>query len=410
MNKSIRMLSAAGMIVVGMSSIDYIAEAGDVEVRSASMHLEKHLGLSAREWPGSVGRFSFDSGYDFNYPDAVRGIFVTGHTAGGSRFDEMLDLVNDTALNSMVIDVKEDDGYVTFIPDEDEPFYEIARNWIADPDEMMAKLEDNDIYPIARVVAFKDTELAEKRPDLSFQENGEVWKNSRGEAFTNPFLKEVWDYNVDVAKKAAEMGFEDIQFDYVRFPEGFENMDEDLEYGTGDYEDSPENNVRRRVDAVTDFVEYAREELQEYDVDVSVDVFGYAITTEETPGIGQNFGRLAEAAEVMSSMIYPSHWTPHFGVDKPDLHPYEITDEYAQRENELLNSLDDQPTSRPWIQDFTASYLGEGNYQNYGVDEVEAQIQALYDNDIHEFLLWNASNNYTEGVDYMLDLDEEDLQ
>jgi hypothetical protein len=106
-------------------------------------------------------------------------------------------------------------------------------------------------------------------------------------------------------------------------------------------------------------------------------------------------------------MIYPSHWTPHFGLDKPDLYPYEVVDAYAQLENDILNNLDDPPVSRPWLQDFTAQYLGEGNYLEYGKEEVEAQIQALYDNDIYEFLLWNAGNTYSKDVDYMLDIEEE---
>jgi len=375
------------------------------EAKTVTLHTEKQTVLEAREWPERVARYTFDSGYTFNYPDAVRGVFVTGHSAGGSRFNDLLELLDTTALNAMVIDIKDDDGYLTYRPEEDDPFYDISQRMIGDPEEMMSKLEENEIYPIARIVVFKDTLLAEDRPDLSFTENGQVWKNRRNEAFVNPFLKEVWDYNIDIAIKAAEMGFQEIQFDYVRFPEGFENRDEDLTYDGGDYTDSPDDNVGRRVTAVTDFVAYAREKLEPYDVDVSVDIFGYAATITEAPGIGQNFSKISENVDVISSMIYPSHWTPYFGIDKPDLHPYELTDEYSQVENEVLGALDDPPTSRPWIQDFTASYLGAGNYLNYGKEEVEAQIQALYDNDIHEFLLWNAGNRYSEGVDYMLDLE-----
>ncbi|MCE7794869.1 putative glycoside hydrolase [Salipaludibacillus sp. CUR1] len=381
---------------------------GEEETVTVSYHSEKQTVLEAREWPDRVARFTFDSGYTFEYPDAVRGIFVTGHSAGGARFNELLELVDSTALNSMVIDIKDDDGYLTYRPDEDDPYYDISQNMIGNPEEMMETLEENEIYPIARIVVFKDTLLAEERPDLSFTQNGEVWKNNRGEAFVNPFMEEVWDYNIDIAIKAAEMGFQDIQFDYVRFPEGFENRDDVLDYDGGDFTDDPEENVQRRVTAVTDFVAYAREKLEPYDVDVSVDIFGYAATISEAPGIGQNFSKISDNVDVISSMIYPSHWTPHFGLDKPDLYPYELVDAYAQLENDVLAALDEPPVSRPWIQDFTAAYLGSGNYMDYGKDEVEAQIQALYDNGIHEFLLWNAGNRYSQGVDYMLDLDLED--
>ncbi|PRO64210.1 putative glycoside hydrolase [Alkalicoccus urumqiensis] len=370
---------------------------------------KKELSIIKKEWPESIARFTFDSGYTFEYPDAVRGVFVTGHSAGGSRFNDLLDLLNSTSLNAMVIDVKEDDGYITFEPEEGNDYLDISQPLIKDPEGMMTTLEENEIYPIARVVVFKDSILAKGRPDLSFTQNGEVWTNGRGEAFVNPFLQEVWDYNVEVAKMAAEMGFEEIQFDYVRFPEGFENRDDQLDYSTGPYEDDPGTNVEKRVDAVTDFVAYAREELEPYDVDVSVDIFGYSATISEAPGIGQNFSRISENVDVISSMIYPSHWGPYFGIDKPDLYPYELVDEYAQVENDVLDALEDPPVSRPWLQDFTASYLGSGNYLNYGKAEVEAQIQALYDNGIHEFLLWNAGNRYSGSVDYMLGMTPEEL-
>src|SRR5699024_1473971 len=113
---------------------------------------------------------------------------------------------------------------------------------------------------------------------LSFKENGEVWTNGKGEAFVNPFKKEVWEYNVELAKKAAEFGFQEIQFDYVRFPEGFEQYDEELEYEQDDYKDLDMKNEKRRVEAVTDFVKYARDELTPYDVKMGVDIFGYAAT------------------------------------------------------------------------------------------------------------------------------------
>ncbi|SDN19902.1 putative glycoside hydrolase [Alkalicoccus daliensis] len=380
------------------------------ETRTAQMHTGKEIHLALTEWPNRVARYSFDSGFTFNYPDAVRGIFVTGHSAGGQRMESLYDLVEDTALNSMVIDVKEDDGYITFEPEEGNSYLDISQPMIDDPEALMRELEEREIYPIARVVVFKDSILAKERPELSFLENGEVWTNRRGEAFVNPYLEEVWEYNVEVGRMAAEMGFQEIQFDYVRFPEGFENRDEELEYDTGNYTDRPEDNVTTRVEAVTDFVAYAREELEPYDVDVSVDIFGYSATISEAPGIGQNFTKISENVDVISSMIYPSHWGPYFGIDKPDLYPYELVDEYAQVENEVLGALEDPPTSRPWLQDFTASYLGSGNYLNYGAEEVEAQIQALYDNDIYEFLLWNAGNRYSEGADYLLDLDVSQLE
>lgn len=376
---------------------------GLAEEKMVTFHSQKLSELKIPKIPDQLARFIFQSEFDFEYPDAVRGIYVTGHSAGGARFDTLVDLLDRTALNSMVIDIKDDHGYLTYLPDKDSPYYGISKPYIRDPHDMMKRLEKHKIYPIARIVVFKDSVLAEKRPDLSFKEDGEVWKNRRGEAFVNPFLKEVWDYNIDIAEKAAMMGFKEIQFDYVRFPEGFERRDEILTYDVGEYTNGGKDNVQKRVDAVTDFVAYARERLQMYNVDVSVDIFGYTATLPEAPGIGQNFTRISENVDVISSMIYPSHWTSYFGITKPDLHPYELVTEYAKVEKRKLADLDNPPTSRPWLQDFTASYLGAGNYKVYGKEEVEAQIRALYEQGIHEFLLWNAGNRYTEGVNYLLD-------
>ncbi|KAA0958536.1 GTP-binding protein [Planococcus sp. ANT_H30] len=346
--------------------------------------------------------FKFDSGLEFTYPDAVRGIFVTAHSAGGERFDSLINLVDKTELNAMVIDIKEDLGHLTYIPEEgsDLAKLDMGQALIKDPRAMLEKLEKKEIYPIARVVVFKDTVLAEKRPELTFMDGDQVWKNNRGESFVNPFLKEVWDHNVQIAIEAAKLGFKEIQFDYVRFPEGFENRANDLTYSLGDYEDSAADPIQRRVEAVTDFVAYAKEQLQPYGVEVSVDIFGYAATLPEAPGIGQNFSKISENVDVISSMIYPSHWTSYFGIAKPDLEPYQLVTEYAKVENQVLASLDNAPVSRPWLQDFTASYLGAGNYKRYGKVEVEAQIKALNDQGIEEFLLWNAGNSYSEGVDY----------
>lgn len=352
-------------------------------------------------------QFKYDSGVDIDYPeDGVKGIFVTGYSAGGSKMDSLVKMLNETELNSMVVDVKDDHGNMMMPLGSDNELINQSTQNVVDPEEFMNTMEENDIYPIARIVVFKDTKLANDRPDLSFtDENGEVWQNGGNESFVNPFEKEVWEYNVEVAKQAAKLGFKDIQFDYVRFPEGFENRDEELTYSRGDYAESDLNNTKQRVEAVTDFVAYARQELQSYDVDVSVDIFGYAATLEETPGIGQNFSRIAENVDAISSMIYPSHWgVGSLGIDRPDLEPYKVVDNYMEYENDIFEQLGDKaPTSRPWLQDFTASYLGSGYYKQYGAEEVQDQIRALNEHGINEFLLWNAGNVYSEDVQYSFD-------
>ncbi|KON89423.1 GTP-binding protein [Sporosarcina globispora] len=399
MNKPKRL--AAALIL--MSSAFLFSQPGEAKEKEAhepgQNPQREHFSL-VKELPEKVSRFQFDSGLNFQYPDAVRGIYVTGHSAGGEKFNNLVKMMDDTDLNAMVIDVKDDWGNLTYIPEASSPYHEIGKPYIKDPKKILKTMEEKQIYPIARVVVFKDSVLANKKPEWSFNEGNEVWKNGRGESFVNPFVKEVWDYNVGIAIEAAKMGFQEIQFDYVRFPEGFEHRDSSLKYSMGVYEKLKIENVQKRVSAVTDFVEYARKQLEPYGVKVSVDIFGYTATLPEAPGIGQNFSKISEHVDVISSMIYPSHWTSYFGIAKPDLEPYKLVSEYAKLENKKLEELDSPPVSRPWLQDFTASYLGAGNYKKYGKAEVESQIKALKEQGINEFLLWNAGNSYTPKVDY----------
>jgi len=170
-------------------------------------------------------------------------------------------------------------------------------------------------------------------------------------------VERILDEHMPTKQMAEEMnvsqtsiqGFQEIQFDYVRFPEGFEKRHDALTYTFESYEESKLDPIQRRVEAITDFVAYAREQLKPYGVEVSVDIFGYAATLPEAPGIGQNFARISENVDVISSMIYPSHWTSYFGIAKPDLEPYKLVSEYAKVENAKLAELDNRPVSRPWI-------------------------------------------------------------
>lgn len=401
-NKTAFWLGLLATASIGFSPLAVSAEENP-EPTLLEINTEPILSTPA-EFPS---KFTYDSGINIEYPEnGVKGIYVTAYSAGGTdKMKELINFVNSSGLNSMVIDVKDDVGNMTMdLKSENKIVQDSTNDYVTDPAAMMKQLEENEIYPIARVVVFKDTLLAEARPELSFKKaDGSVWKNGNGDAFVNPFSKEVWDYNIEVAKQAAKMGFKEIQFDYVRFPEGFENESKSLDYTLGDYETSELDNVQQRVSAVSDFVAYAREQLKAYDVEVSVDIFGYSATVPEAPGIGQNFSKISENVDVISSMIYPSHWNSYFGISKPDLEPYKLVAEYMKVENKLLSGLETPPKSRPWLQDFTASYLGAGNYQQYGAAQVEDQVRALHDAGVNEFLLWDASNSYTTGVNYNME-------
>ncbi|UGB06461.1 putative glycoside hydrolase [Staphylococcus sp. HL28] len=338
------------------------------------------------------------------YPkDGVKGIYVTSNSIQGDKIDQLIKYVKDAKLNAMVIDVKDDEGNVTMKFNTGNKLIDKNSMDIADAKPLLKKLKDNDIYPIARIVTFKDTKLAKEHPEWSYKEkDGSVWQNGKGDSFVNPFVKDVWKYNVSISKEAAKAGFQDIQYDYVRFPEGFENEADQLDYDKGDYKNSKLSKGDQRVDAVTSYLEYARKELKPYNVKISADVFGYSALVKNAPGIGQSFPKISKNVDAISSMIYPSHWSPgDFGLEAPDTEPYKTVNRYIQKENSILDSLGKQkPISRPWIQDFTASYLGEGKYKEYDAKALSDQVQALKDNGVNEFLLWNAGNDYTKGANF----------
>ncbi|RED64175.1 putative glycoside hydrolase [Cohnella lupini] len=358
-----------------------------------------HLKPTSAEQPGQSAEPGKETEIESGdpQPDApvVKGIYVTAYSAGGERMAKLLNLLDKTELNSMVIDIKDDLGNITYKTDN--PTLKklgSPQPYIRDINKLMTTLKEHDIYPIARVVVFKDSVLAKKHPEMSFvQKDGTIWHNNNNDKFVNPYDKKVWEYNVEVAKEAAKLGFKEIQFDYVRFPEGFEKKADSLKFT---------KNELSRVDTVASFVEFAKKELAPLGVRVSVDIFGYAASVPAAEGIGQDFVKISNAVNVICPMIYPSHYsTGWFKQKDPDKAPYATIKGAMVDTHKKLDPLGDKkPIIRPWIQDFTASWLGKGHYAKYGAAEVQAQIKALNDSGVQEYLLWNAGNTYTEGVKF----------
>ncbi len=354
----------------------------------------------------------YDSGINIAYPkNGVKGIYLSPEIiADETKFQNVIAMMKRNGLNAAVIDFKDDYGQIVTQIDTDNAMVKENIVQVADLKAALKTLEANQIYPIARIVTFKDNMMSDKHPELSFhsRETGSIWSDGNGSQFINPYLEEVWKYNIEVSIAAAKMGFKEIQYDYVRFPEGFETFAEDLRFDKGNYSNyvsASGNKIEGedRVAAITDFLKLAKEQLAPYGVKVGADVFGITAVTSgqtETTGIGQDFAKMAEQLDVISSMIYPSHWgTAFFGIELPDLHPYELVDEYMFSEEQVLKNVQNKVISRPWIQDFTDSSKPVGTYQEYGTLQVQAQINALAKHNIHEFLLWNANGDYSEGID-----------
>lgn len=346
---------------------------------------------------------SYDSGINIPYPkDGVKGIYVQAFRAKGEELDKLVRYVDKTDINAVVVDVRDGYGKITMpLETDNQTIQNNTVNEITDTKQLLKTLEKHQIYPIARIVSFGDHLVPYQNPDLTFRTQfGTVWENDEGEAFLNPFLKENWEYIAEIAVGAAKAGFKDIQLDYVRFPLGFELVEKYLYYDLGDYSDYTDMD-EARIAAVTDFVSFVREKLKPYGVHLSADILAHAITASKIGGIGQKFTNIADHVDVISPMIFPSHWVNGaFGVKDPDKQPYDIVTQYMKIENGYVKELNPSPTSRPWIQAFTADYLGEGNFQLYTADVISQEIKALKEAGIKEYLLWNAASQYSTEIDF----------
>ncbi len=325
-----------------------------------------------------------------NPPIKAKGTYVTANSAGlGPRFSDFIDMIEKTELNAMVIDVKNDHGLMTY-PSEIEIVKEIMKDHfepVTDIKGLMSRLEEKNIYPIARIVVFRDPYLPKFHPEWAIQKkDGTVFKDDKDFTWMNPYEKKVWDYNIAIAKEAALLGFKEIQFDYVRFPEDSDNYDSQVVFT--DVKDIPKDDIIR------EFVAYAKEQLKDYNVYVSADVFGVIATyLTDKDGIGQTWEKITAEADYMFPMVYPSHYSAgFFGFSVPDAMPRE-TIIMALHDAIKRNATVENPASiRPWLQGFTATWI-DGHIK-YGPEQIREQIEAALECGIEEFFIWNASNKY----------------
>ena len=326
-----------------------------------------------------------------------KGIYMTGNTLGWKkRFHELVDLVDRTELNAVIIDIKDDFGELTYISNIPMVKEVEADKTVKDKDFIgsMKLLASKDIYPIARIVSFKDRTAASKRPDLAVKsKDGTVWRDNKGDAWLNPYNKDSWEYLVSIAEEAALNGFKEIQFDYVRFPTD----------GKRDLIDYGKDTGEPMQDTIADFLKFARERLAPYGVYVSADVFGLVTTVEDDMGLGQHLETLATAVDILCPMVYPSHYAlGSYGVKYPDAEPYRIVNtsmEIAKERIDNIETTESKAILRPWLQDFSAPWLKKSygaNYTPYGGEQIRAQKKATYDADLSQWILWNAGNKYTE--------------
>ncbi len=330
----------------------------------------------------------------FKVSREVKGIYITGNTVGLEwRFQQILENTSESVINAWVLDVKDDHGTMTYaseIPMVNQ-LGQDSRVKVRDFQSAMDRLRERDIYPIARIVTFKDVIAATGNPDWAIQTHeGAVWRDRKQDAWLNPYNRDAWEYLLDIAKEAALKGYYEIQFDYVRFPT--DGPREQIDYGEAGEQET-------MAEAIAAFLAYIREELKPYGVYVSADIFGLVPIVVDDMRLGQHLETLTTATDILCPMAYPSHYAlGTFGIARPDLDPYPIIYETMAQAKARVDGLETDERKaklRPWLQDFTASYLGSGLWQRYGVQQLHEQIQATYDTGVHEWILWNAGNTYT---------------
>ena len=250
-------------------------------------------------------------------PEHVRALYLNAWAAGSTKkLAKLIDIANQTDINAFVIDVKEA-GEISYMSDV-KLANEIgaSREYIRNVRGLLAKLKEHNIYPIARIVCFKDPVLAKAKNGFAIQDGtGALWLDNKGKAWVDSYNKRVWDYNIAIAREAVELGFAEVQWDYVRFP------------------DAPRSYLARAVytaaagrakdDAIREFMLYAREQLADLKVPITADVFGLTVTTNGDMGIGQRWEKMVDAVNVILPMVYPSHFiSGNYGLANPNASPY----------------------------------------------------------------------------------------
>ena len=314
-----------------------------------------------------------------------KGIYITGYTAGWkARRSELIDLVKNTELNTIVIDIKDASGRIFFntdIPLADEIGSEQIR--IPDLTEWLAELKKEGIYTIARIVVFQDPYLAMMKPEIALKNtSGGIWHDYKGQAWVDPTNKLVWDYNLDLAKEASKIGFDEINFDYIRFPS-------DGPIKRIVYADLDNVTFESKSEAMAKFYRYADKTLSFVPVITSADLFGMVLWRDDGLNIGQRLEDAVESFDYICPMVYPSHYPIGFeGYENPAAFPYEIIYGSLIRAESKINGS--RAKLRPWLQDFD---LGA----TYTPEMIRLEKQATYDSGGYGWLLWNASNRYTSG-------------
>ncbi len=326
-------------------------------------------------------------------PSAVKGIYMTACVAGTPSWrTKMAELVKTTELNTIIVDIKDYSGTIAFI-DPKLQGDDVTGCRVRDMREFVEQLHKDNIYVIGRVTVFQDPYYAKKHPELAVKSKstGGIWKDKHNLPFIDVGAKPYWDHIIAIAKASYSLGFDEINFDYIRYPSDGNMKDAHYTWTTG---------TSTKADMVENFFSYLHANVKDTGMKTSADLFGLVTVAYDDLGIGQVLERALPYFDYIYPMVYPSHFAAGSGgFSKPAQSPYGIIKysmEGGLAKERVWNVANGRATSTasklvPWLQDFD---LGA----TYGVAEVQAQIKATYDTGLKSWILWDASNKYTPAA------------
>jgi hypothetical protein len=312
----------------------------------------------------------------------ARGLYVFRFAANPRRMKHLLGIADSTEINAFVIDVKDEFG-LNFNPTDPSlkknAGTQVKATHLA---ALVDTIRAHGILPIARIVVFKDSVTARNNPEHTIRKpDGTAWHDKKGQTWVNPYANAIWEYNFRVADEAIRMGFGEIQFDYIRFPEPYKSLPPQV---------FPEQAGRTKTQVLAEFLSTARKRFAKQGVRTTADIFGLVTTVGGALEVGQRWEPLAEATDVLLPMVYPSHYPPgSFQLPHPNADPYDVIHiaiSRARERDEKLGITGEHV--RPWLQAFS---LGK---PPYGPHELEEQKRAVYDSGFDGWVLWEPGSRY----------------
>ncbi len=322
-------------------------------------------------------------------PDAVKAIYMSSCVAATSDFrDRVINIANTTEINSIVIDIKDNTGMISY-PSKKSELLQVQNSGscrINDIRGLIAMLHESNIYVIGRIAVFQDPYFVKIHPELAVRKasNMTIWKDRNGAEWLDAGSHIVWDYAMLIARDAYSEGFDEINFDYIRYP------------SDGDLQDIsfPVSGTSTKAEVIKGFYSYVNNEMKTSGITTSADVFGMTTTSSDDLNIGQLLESAVLNFDYVAPMVYPSHYPKGFNDwSNPNAHPYDLIKFVMTKGVEKTLMASTTPLKlRPWLQDFT---MGS---PKYGKKEVEQQIQATYDSGLTSWMLWDPSNKYAGGA------------